>query len=200
MKPFTVTLLRHGDTPLSGRLIGQRSDPPPTAAAQVQLAATLAQLHARQPITRLAASPLLRCRAPAEAFAARHNVALTLDANLAEIDFGDWDAADPLTLPADWSARCQDPAGGPPGGERIVDFRGRCARAWARHCAGLGEQDGEHLLLLSHGGVISALLAEAMAMPWLLARRVAVARGGWLRLSCYPPEPAWLLALEGADA
>ena len=44
MKPFTVTLLRHGDTPLSGRLIGQRSDPPPTAAAQVQLAATLAQL------------------------------------------------------------------------------------------------------------------------------------------------------------
>ena len=45
MKPFTVTLLRHGDTPLSGRLIGQRSDPPPTAAAQVQLAATLAQLH-----------------------------------------------------------------------------------------------------------------------------------------------------------
>ncbi|WP_312263709.1 histidine phosphatase family protein [Rivihabitans pingtungensis] len=200
MKPFTVTLLRHGDTPLSGRLIGQRSDPPPTAAAQVQLAATLAQLHARQPITRLAASPLLRCRAPAEAFAARHNVALTLDADLAEIDFGDWDAADPLTLPADWSARCQDPAGGPPGGERIVDFRGRCARAWARHCAGLGEQDGEHLLLLSHGGVISALLAEAMAMPWPLARRVAVARGGWLRLSCYPPEPAWLLALEGADA
>ena len=69
MKPFTVTLLRHGDTPLSGRLIGQRSDPPPTAAAQVQLAATLAQLHARQPITRLAASPLLRCRALAEAFA-----------------------------------------------------------------------------------------------------------------------------------
>ena len=46
MKPFIVTLLRHGDTPLSGRLIGQRSDPPPTAAAQVQLAATLAQLHA----------------------------------------------------------------------------------------------------------------------------------------------------------
>lgn len=38
MKPFTVTLLRHGDTPLSGRLIGQRSDPPPTAAAQVRVA------------------------------------------------------------------------------------------------------------------------------------------------------------------
>ena len=32
-----------------------------------------------------------------------------------------------------------------------------------------------------------------------LARRVAVARGGWLRLSCYPPEPAWLLALDQAD-
>ena len=55
-------------------------------------------------------------------------------------------------------------------------------------------------LLKSGAGVDTVLLAEGMAMRWPLARRVAVARGGWLRLSCYPPEPAWLLALEGADA
>ena len=63
-EPFTVTCCATATRP-SGRLIGQRSDPPPTAAAQVQLAATLAQLRARQPITWLAASPCC-CRAPAE--------------------------------------------------------------------------------------------------------------------------------------
>lgn len=198
MKPFTVTLLRHGDTPLSGLLIGRHSDPAPTPAAAEQLAATLQRLHQRQPITRLAASPLLRCRQPAQAFAQAHGLAVSVDADLAELDFGRWEGADPQALPDDWASQCQDEAGGPPDGERIRAFRQRCAHAWMRHSAGLGDAAGEHLLLLTHGGVISALLAELMAMPWPVARRVAVARGGLVQLSCYPPQPAWLLALEGA--
>lgn len=198
MKPFTVTLLRHGDTPLSGLLIGRHSDPAPTPAAAEQLAATLQRLHQRQPITRLAASPLLRCRQPAQAFAQAHGLAVSVDADLAELDFGRWEGADPQALPDDWASQCQDEAGGPPDGERIRAFRQRCAHAWTRHSAGLGDAAGEHLLLLTHGGVISALLAELMAMPWPVARRVAVARGGLVQLSCYPPQPAWLLALEGA--
>jgi broad specificity phosphatase PhoE len=198
MTPFTVTLLRHGDTPLSGLLIGRHSDPAPTPAAAEQLAATLQRLHQRQPITRLAASPLLRCRQPAQAFAQAHGLAVSVDADLAELDFGRWEGADPQALPDDWASQCQDEAGGPPDGERIRAFRQRCAHAWMRHSAGLGDAAGEHLLLLTHGGVISALLAELMAMPWPVARRVAVARGGLVQLSCYPPQPAWLLALEGA--
>lgn len=198
MMPFTVTLLRHGDTPLSGLLIGRHSDPAPTPAAAEYLAATLQRLHQRLPITRLAASPLLRCRQPAQAFAQAHGLAVSVDADLAELDFGRWEGADPQTLPDDWASQCQDEAGGPPGGESIATFRQRCARAWTRHSAGLGEAADEHLLLLTHGGVISALLAELMAMPWPVARRVAVARGGLVQLSCYPPQPAWLLALEGA--
>lgn len=198
MTPFTVTLLRHGDTPLSGLLIGRHSDPAPTPAAAEQLAATLQRLHQRQPITRLAASPLLRCRQPAQAFAQAHGLAVSVDADLAELDFGRWEGADPQALPDDWASQCQDEAGGPPDGERIRAFRQRCAHAWTRHSAGLGDAAGEHLLLLTHGGVISALLAELMAMPWPVARRVAVARGGLVQLSCYPPQPAWLLALEGA--
>ncbi len=198
MTPFTVTLLRHGDTPLSGLLIGRHSDPAPTPAAAEQLAATLQRLHQRQPITRLAASPLLRCRQPAQAFAQAHGLAVSVDADLAELDFGRWEGADPQALPDDWASQCQDEAGGPPDGERIRAFRQRCAHAWTRHSAGLGDAAGEHLLLLTHGGVISALLAELMAMPWPVARRVAVARGGLVQLLCYPPQPAWLLALEGA--
>lgn len=198
MTPFTVTLLRHGDTPLSGLLIGRHSDPAPTPAAAEQLAATLQRLHQRQPITRLAASPLLRCRQPAQAFAQAHGLAVSVDADLAELDFGRWEGADPQALPDDWASQCQDEAGGPPDGERIRAFRQRCAHAWMRHSAGLGDAAGEHLLLLTHGGVISALLAELMAMSWPVARRVAVARGGLVQLLCYPPQPAWLLALEGA--
>ncbi len=200
MTPFTVTLLRHGDTPLSGLLIGRHSDPAPTPAAAEQLAATLQRLHQRQPITRLAASPLLRCRQPAQAFAQAHGLAVSVDADLAELDFGRWEGADPQALPDDWASQCQDEAGGPPDGERITAFRQRCAHAWTRHSAGLGEAADEHLLLLTHGGVISALLAELMAMPWPVARRVAVARGGLVQLSCYPPQPAWLLALEGPSS
>lgn len=141
---------------------------------------------------------MLRCRQPAQAFAQAHGLAVSVDADLAELDFGRWEGADPQALPDDWASQCQDEAGGPPDGERIRAFRQRCAHAWMRHSAGLGDAAGEHLLLLTHGGVISALLAELMAMPWPVARRVAVARGGLVQLSCYPPQPAWLLALEGA--
>lgn len=200
MNPFTLTLLRHGDTPLSGMLIGRHSDPAPTPAAAEHLAATLQRLHQRQPITRLAASPLLRCCQPAHAFAQAHGLVATLDADLAELDFGHWEGADPHALPEDWASQCQDEAGGPPGGESIAAFRQRCGHAWLRHSAGLGNAADEHLLLLTHGGVISALLADLMAMPWPVARRVAVARGGLVQLSCYPPQPAWLLALEGPSS
>ena len=75
---------------LSGRLIGQRSDPPPTAAAQVQLAATWRSCTPASPSPGWPPRPCCVLRAPAEAFACAHGLALTLDADLAEIDFGDW--------------------------------------------------------------------------------------------------------------
>ena len=135
---------------LSGRLIGQRSDrrPPPPLKRNWPPPWRSCTPASHHPAGRLA---LLRCRAPAEAFACAHGLALTLDADLAEIDFGDWDAADPLTLPADWSARCQDHPAGP---------------AWRRaHCR--------------FSGSLRARLERATAPAWAARRRASVAVKPW---------------------
>jgi alpha-ribazole phosphatase len=82
-------------------------------------------------LTRIIASPALRCRALAEALAARDAAALSFDVRLWEMDFGDWEgrrwdsirrvesdrwSADPWTI-------------APPGGETFAAVHARVADA-----------------------------------------------------------------------
>ena len=119
---------------------------------------------------------------------------------MAEIDFGDWDAADPLTLPADWSARCQDPASGRLA-ESALSIFGGAARAPGRATApAWAGKDGEHLLLLKPwrgdfcvagrgdghalaAGAAGGGGARRLAAPVLLSARAGLAAGaGGMRM------------------
>lgn len=135
----TVHLLRHGATAIGGRLLGHTDAPatPEGLAACRRAAQPLAYTH-------IVSSDLLRAAATFPA--ARR------DPRWRELDFGDWDGADPATL--DLAAFWRDPdAAPPPNGERWSTLVARVGAALADVADGT--------LVVSHAGAIRAALASA---------------------------------------
>ncbi len=116
-----IDLLRHGATETPGRLLG-RTDPALSEAGWRQVE--------RQTANRnwglIIASPRRRACAAAERLAAERRVALRLDEDWAELDFGDWDGrliaelrADPSTAEAFTALYAGADADAAPGGEKL---------------------------------------------------------------------------------
>lgn len=154
-----LTFVRHGEV-AGGPRFGRSTDLTLTARGHAQLALVL------EPPARwdaVASSPALRCRSPAEDLAQRLRLPLVIDPELAERDFGAWDGLPAEALdPADLARFYADPVGfTPPGAEPLGDFVARVGRAFRRRIdAGAG-----HGLVLTHGGVIRAVLAEVLSLP-----------------------------------
>jgi alpha-ribazole phosphatase len=108
-------------------------------------------------------SPKQRCRQTAAIVAP--GLALHVDADLREIDFGDWETrvfadvvAQDSRLLERWSAFDLDFAF--PGGERIGDFWERVKAAADR----LMRAEAETVLVVAHGGVIRAMLCHLLGL------------------------------------
>ena len=132
-----------------GRLDVDCDDPLPVAA-RLQL----------PPATTIISSPLRRARRLAEALAPQ----VRLDARLAEIDFGDWEGRrwDDIDRAAidDWAADVLNFT--PPGGESVADLQRRVID-FADEIA--GSFSGTSAALITHAGVIRALLGHWRALP-----------------------------------
>ncbi|NVK44140.1 MAG: histidine phosphatase family protein [Oceanospirillaceae bacterium] len=162
MPVLTLDLLRHGEAGGADCYRG-RSDPALTAQGLSQM---LAWEHDNQGWSRLLSSPLRRCREPARRLAASMGIPMAEEAALIEYDFGDWDGQryqdvwqqDRQRVMAFW----RDPAAHPPpGGETIAAL---CERIEGLEIRLQGGSD-EHLLLLTHGGVIRALIGRELGLP-----------------------------------
>ncbi|VEB40278.1 Uncharacterised protein [Chromobacterium violaceum] len=62
------------------------------------------------------------------------------------------------------------------------------------------EARGSHRLLVTHGGVITVLMAELLGTEFAVAKLMTVQRGGFVQLSMLEGHPAYLLRLESACA
>lgn len=178
-----VDLLRHGETELPGRLLGRTDAPLAPAAWQ----AFERQTQERE-FEGIIASPLQRARLPAEALAAARGLPLRIDADWAELDFGDWDGraladlnADAGTAAALQAMYRSDACAGAPGGESWDALRARVERAIDRLF--LFGADSR-VLVSSHAGPMRAALALACGMPLssLWALRVGLGTRITLRL------------------
>jgi len=175
-----LDLLRHGETEQGGGLRG-RIDDALTARGWQQM---LAGLGDGVPWSRLVSSPLQRCAAFARELAARHALELQLEDGLRELDFGAWDgrsAAELMVTDAEALGRFwADPyAFTPPDGEPLLAFEARVLDAIARLQRQCG---GEHVLLVTHGGVMRLLLARARGLPRSDLLQVEVGHGALRRL------------------
>lgn len=176
-----LDLLRHGETELGGGLRGSLDDRLTEHGWQQMQQA----VQDGGPWTRLISSPLQRCALFGESLAERLGLPLTLEPSLQELHFGDWEGrsaaelmvTDEAGLGQFWS----NPYGfTPPGGERVEAFAQRVLAAVQR----LHQQwDAERVLLISHGGVMRLLLAQARGLPREQLLQVEVANGAMFSLA-----------------
>lgn len=158
-----LDLLRHGETELGGGLRGSLDD----ALTEQGWAQMRAAVVAGGPWDRLVSSPLQRCARFAAELGEQLSLPVQLDKDLQELHFGAWEGqsaaalmeSDAEALGLFWA----DPyAFTPPQGEAVSDFAARVLGAITRlHRA----HAGERVLLISHGGVMRLLLAQARGLP-----------------------------------
>ncbi len=160
-----IDLLRHGATETPGRLLG-RTDPALSEDGWRQIE----RQTANRSWDLIIASPRQRARVSAERLAADRRLALRLDDDWAELDFGDWDGRLIAELRADLStAEALDAlyaaadAGGAPGGESWGDLIGRVSGAIQRI---LAETAGGRVLVITHAGPMRAALGLACGLPF----------------------------------
>ncbi|MFO1372032.1 MAG: alpha-ribazole phosphatase family protein [Candidatus Competibacteraceae bacterium] len=159
----TVDLLRHGE-PEGGQKFRGALDDPLSPRGWEQLRTAVGKSCDWQAIV---SSPLIRCAAFAQELAERLRRPLEIVPDFRELHFGSWegrtsaeiDAADPLALQRFW----RDPVIHPiPGGEPIAAFDRRVSQAWD---ALLKRYQGQHVLLVAHGGSIRMVLRRVLDMP-----------------------------------
>jgi broad specificity phosphatase PhoE len=136
------------------------------SAAGRRQAALIKELVPARSIVRFVCSPLARARETAEIVLAGRQAVLETDADLREVDFGQWEG---LTygevqsrfprLAEGWSEA--DPDLAFPGGETLGDFASRTQRAARR----LVEADAPTVAAFTHGGVIRVLICHFLGLP-----------------------------------
>jgi len=176
-----LTLLRHGDVEGRAQVLRGRSDPLLSPHGEQQL--QLAWQSIEPAVTAVACSPLRRCALFAQQQANELQLPLQCIDELREIDFGDWEE---LTLseaetyhPASFAQFKHDTDHWcAPNGESYSTFRGRIRTALMQ----LAATDTQHLLVVTHGGVIRALLAELLQLSAASAARIGVPLAGICQL------------------
>ncbi|MCG8295330.1 MULTISPECIES: alpha-ribazole phosphatase family protein [Pseudomonas] len=177
-----LDLLRHGETVLGGGLRGSLDDAL-TPLGWTQMRQAVAEAG---PWDVLVSSPLQRCGLFADELGARLGLAVQREADVRELHFGDWEgrsAAQIMQTEADalglfWN----DPyAFTPPGGEPVLAFAERVQAAVARLAR---QHAGKRVLLVTHGGVMRLLLAQARGLPREQLLQVEVGHGALKRLVC----------------
>ncbi|AMT88075.1 MULTISPECIES: alpha-ribazole phosphatase family protein [Pseudomonas] len=176
-----LDLLRHGETELGGGLRGSLDDAL-TANGWTQMRAAVVD---GGPWDRIVSSPLQRCARFAAELGEQLNLSVHLDKDLQELHFGAWEGqsaaalmeTDAEALGLFWA----DPYGfTPPQGEPVSAFSARVLAAVARLQAAYA---GERILLVSHGGVMRLLLAQARGLPREQLLNVEVGHGALFALT-----------------
>jgi alpha-ribazole phosphatase len=166
LKEKTVHLVRHGATGARNarRFLG-RTDVPLSRAGRRQ-AGALARYFERRPAGLVVTSPLRRARQTAEILVNGGPWRFRADPGWAEADFGRWEGLtfrqiarrDPKLVDR-WAGL--DPGFRFPGGESLSAFRRRLGAAWRR----VLRRPEREVAVVTHGGVIRALLCRARRLP-----------------------------------
>ncbi|MBJ17806.1 MAG: histidine phosphatase family protein [bacterium] len=161
-----MLLIRHGETPwnVAGRWQGH-ADPDLTEEGWGQARSVALALAAEslRPWSHIVASDLSRARQTASVLAEKLSLSIEIDVRLRELDVGSWsgltraeiEGRDRETLLAFESG---EPTIRPGGGESRVEIRER-AHDFVRDLA--GRRSGAHVIVVTHLGVIRALVPGA---------------------------------------
>jgi probable phosphomutase (TIGR03848 family) len=173
-----VLLVRHGQTPTTGRVLPGRAPGLHLSDDGRRQAEAAAQRLAKvRRITAVYASPLERARETAMPIARARGLAVRIERGLADLDVGRWTGSrlDRLSKRPEWSTVQRYPSGFRfPDGESFVEMQTRMTAALARM---VEQHRGGVVVAVSHADPIKAALAHALGMHLDLFQRLAIAPG-----------------------
>ncbi len=154
-----IYLIRHTQTATDPGLCYGQSDIALASSFADEMAAVHDKLPEFDEGCQVFSSPLIRCLQLAQTF----SDSVTTDDRLQELNFGDWegqrfDAIEPEVL-QHWTDNFVTSA--PPNGENFEDLYQRAGEFWQD----LLDSKAKQVLVITHAGVIRALLARALNLP-----------------------------------
>ena len=161
-----IWLVRHGEPAgVRGRCYG-KLDIGLSGAGRAQMERTAACLRG-EPFAAIYASPRLRTMESARILAGFHDCDCHQDAGLCEIDFGDFEGLSYDDIAARYPEIYRRWMEAPtevqfPNGESFAAMRVRVPRAFE---AIRERHEGQTVAIVTHGGVIRIVLAQALEMP-----------------------------------
>ena len=170
-----VLLVRHGQTPTTGKVLPGRAHGLHLATAGTQQAQRVAERLAALPaIDAIYSSPLERARETAAPIAARQGMKVQIDKGLLECDFGDWTGLELkklMKLP-EWGTVQRAPSTFTfPNGESFTAMQTRMIsaidRLRARHTGGV-------VVCVSHADPIKAAVAHAAGTHIDMFQRIVI--------------------------
>lgn len=180
MQVTTIVLVRHGRTSanvsgvLAGRTPGVHLDPSGTEQATV-----VGQRLRKVPVDFLVSSPMQRTIETARLIAAEREqrIAVTRETGINEFDYGDWSGRkiSELAKKPLWSRIQSTPSAVTfPNGESMAAASARAIKAVRKWTA---EKEHGVVVMVSHGDIIKAILADALGMHLDLFQRIVVDPG-----------------------
>jgi probable phosphomutase (TIGR03848 family) len=174
-RPTVVLLVRHGQTPTTGKILpGRAPGLHLSETGQAQAKAAGERIAALPKVDAIYASPLERTKETAGAIAAARNMKVKLDKGLLEADIGDWTGMDFKTVrkAPEWKIVHSYPSGFRfPGGESFVEMQTRIVATLDRLRAG---HPGQTIVAVSHADPIKAAVAHALGTHLDLFQRIVI--------------------------
>lgn len=143
-------------------------------------------------------SPLKRCRVTAGVINEALKAPMIMMDGLAEINLGAWEGLSRAEVnahfPGEWAKRGADMAHyRPQGGESFTDLRERVAPVLNRIMGG----NHEHILVVTHAGVIRVALCHYLGMPLENLMRIHVDYGAMSRVEFHDGAPRMTFINKG---
>jgi broad specificity phosphatase PhoE len=176
----SLLLARHGQSVSNAVRRFQGTQDVALSELGARQAEALGQVLRHRRVSAVYTSPLERARRTAEIAAAGLDLPLTAVHDLRELSLGEWEGLtveEVCALPGDPYAQwVRDPVAClPPGGEPLADVQARVVRAMAGIAA--AHPDGQDVLVVCHGGVISVYLAHCLGLPLSSIWRLTLSNG-----------------------
>lgn len=158
-----IDVIRHGEPVGGQRYRGYSVDDPLTEKGWSQMRAAVPESPQWQHIV---SSPLKRCLEFSQELANDLQVSFTIEDNLKEIGFGDWEGKTPDDILAEDSEALnhfyKDPVHNRPEGAEPLDTFSE--RAWNAYLNIIKQHHGKHILIVAHAGVARAITANILKM------------------------------------
>jgi broad specificity phosphatase PhoE len=175
-----VLLARHGQSVSNAICRFQGVQDVPLSELGLRQARALGAAVAGRRLARVYTNPLERARRTAEIAMAGLEAPLSVVDDLRELSLGEWEGRtveEIHALPGDPYAQwVRDPVGcAPPGAEKLDAVQSRVLHAMAEIAA--AHPNGDDVLVVAHGGVISAYLAHWLGLPLSSIWRLTLSNG-----------------------